>query len=195
MKESWNFGNSQCYSFFCGSYNDTYSTSLDQSICSTWITYFKAYCFPWMLLGGSFPQPDSSTSPQLLRLMLLSKAALVFCICTSFHHPLLPRGWLSHFAREILSASLFLCHVCSGDSTQYSYHMLLLQSHPMSFDLFPKLLKICHTALVLSLSPAIVLKNGVMVVAIPHGLHKAQFCAHIKLKCFGSTFQSAGKNF
>ena len=33
------------------------------------------------------------------------------------------------------------------------------------------------------------------VVAIPHGLHKAQFCAYIKLKCFGSTFQSAGKNF
>ena len=87
MKESWNFGNSQCYSFFYGSYSDTYSTSLYQSICSTWITnYFKAYCFPWMSLGGSFPQPDSSTSPQLLRLMLLSTAALVFCIFSAHPH-------------------------------------------------------------------------------------------------------------
>ena len=101
------------------------------------------YCFSQMLLGGSFPEPDSNTSPQLLRLMIVSTAVLVFCIFSVqshiFHHPLLPR----HNIRLIdldchtcisPSASLFLCHVYSGDSAQGSLsHATSAKSTALAF--------------------------------------------------------------
>ena len=121
-----------------------------------------------MLLGGSFPQPDSSTSPQLLRLMLLSKAALVFCIFSAHPH-LFIILYYQEVDCHISPGRFFLLRSSCAMCAQETVHNILTtcyccKVYPMSFDLFPKLLKICHTVLVLSLSPAIVLKNGVWLL-------------------------------